>query len=346
MQELTSLGVKIHRLAEFDPDSCDLSKQDQAQIALFPRQLRSDVIQATGLVQRIKPTVLHGWQDRSALACGWVGLTNNIDRIVLSARNMQPQKRGMPQRYAEPLFQAFCQNPNVTMTANARACGEDYEAWLGLADGSIQTLRNGMRTETFRSVHGLRKRRRRGAEITIGGVFRLAANKRPLLWLRTLAALREVSPVKINARLIGRGPFRDDILALAEELDFADLQMADSLSSPEDIYGPMDVLLLMSRVEGLPNVVLEAHATGLPVAACDVGGVREALCQKTPSSGLLLPSDPNAREAAALLNDWLPEAMNSAEKVRQDFIEDHFGMTALANATQRLYQGNGWRDGG
>ncbi|SMY10359.1 glycosyltransferase [Flavimaricola marinus] len=343
LNELTAFGLNIHRLAGFGAETCVLSEQDQARIALFPRQLRSDIIQTAGLVQRIKPNVLHGWQDRSALACGWVGLTNNVDRVVLSARNMQPKKRGMMQRYAAPLFQAFNRDSRVRLTANASACAKDYEKWLGLSDGAVQTLQNGIRTDTFRSVLGRRHRNRQATEIMIGGVFRLAANKRPLLWLQTLAELRAISPVKIKARLIGRGPFRDDILALAKVLGFNDLQMEDSLNSAEEIYGPMDVLLLMSRVEGLPNVILEAHATGLPVAACNVGGVAEALCQEHPSSGLLLPSDPSARQAAFMLNEWLPEAVNGAADVRQNFVENRFGMAALASATRGLY-GNGVED--
>jgi len=38
-----------------------------------------------------------------------------------------------------------------------------------------------------------------------------------------------------------------------------------------------DMLLLPSHTEGLPNVVLEAMAMGVPVAGTDVGGVRDLL---------------------------------------------------------------------
>ena len=336
-EELSELGVKIHHLADYDSASCELSQADQARIAMFPAQLRSDVVQVTGVVQSLKPSVLHGWQDRSALACGWVGLTNNIDKIVLSARNMQPQKRGMMQEYAAPLLRAYCQNPRVTMTANADACAKDYEAWLGLPDKSIKTLRNGIKTDLYKPIRSSRQFRRKEAEITIGGVFRLAANKRPQLWLKTIAQLREICPFTIKARLVGRGPFHDEICDLATELKLTDLEMVDNLSDPNDIYGPMDALLLMSRIEGLPNVVLEAHATGMPVAACDVGGVREALCQCSPNGGLLLPTDPSPQDAAMLLNDWLPGAIGLDDQVRQDFIERKFSMSSLADRITHIY---------
>ena len=39
----------------------------------------------------------------------------------------------------------------------------------------------------------------------------------------------------------------------------------------------MDVVLLTSRHEGLPNVLLEAQSLGIPVVAPDVGGVGETI---------------------------------------------------------------------
>jgi glycosyltransferase involved in cell wall biosynthesis len=44
-----------------------------------------------------------------------------------------------------------------------------------------------------------------------------------------------------------------------------------------DIYNSADLLLAPSRVENLPNTVLEALACALPVVACDAGGMRDAV---------------------------------------------------------------------
>jgi len=42
-------------------------------------------------------------------------------------------------------------------------------------------------------------------------------------------------------------------------------------------YCAMDIFLLSSRKEGLPNVLLEAQFLNVPVVATDVGGVREVM---------------------------------------------------------------------
>lgn len=60
-----------------------------------------------------------------------------------------------------------------------------------------------------------------------------------------------------------------------------------------------DGLLLASRWEGLPNVILEALVAGLPVVATDVGGVRELV--EDGVSGLVVPPDDPAALATAIV---------------------------------------------
>ncbi len=60
-----------------------------------------------------------------------------------------------------------------------------------------------------------------------------------------------------------------DRLGLAERLRFFGVS-----DQAEAALAAMDVLLLCSKVEGLPNVLIEAQWVGTPVVASDVGGVR------------------------------------------------------------------------
>jgi glycosyltransferase involved in cell wall biosynthesis len=71
------------------------------------------------------------------------------------------------------------------------------------------------------------------------------------------------------------------------------------------------VLVLSSLEEGLPNVVLEAMASGLPVIATEVGGLPEVV--EHGRTGLLVPS-----RSADALADALSLLLND-EKIRAAF---------------------------
>ena len=85
-----------------------------------------------------------------------------------------------------------------------------------------------------------------------------------------------------------------------------------------------DLILLTSRVEGIPNVLLEAQGLGLPVVATDVGGVREGVTDET---GLVVRSHeagPIANAVIKIVND---RRFRERARVRgPEFIAERFGM--------------------
>ena len=82
----------------------------------------------------------------------------------------------------------------------------------------------------------------------------------------------------VELHLIGDGPERKRLEAQAMSLGVADLiHWWGWQSDARAIYESLDALVLPSRTEGLPNVVLEAMAMGVPVAATNVGGVSDLL---------------------------------------------------------------------
>lgn len=89
--------------------------------------------------------------------------------------------------------------------------------------------------------------------------------------------------------LLGDGPLREDIRARREELGLADrVHLLGSRTDASELVAGADVLLLPSLVEGLPGVVLEAAAHGVPAVASDVGGVCEVV--RDGETGLLFRS--------------------------------------------------------
>jgi glycosyltransferase involved in cell wall biosynthesis len=118
--------------------------------------------------------------------------------------------------------------------------------------------------------------------------------------------------------LVGSGPMQQQLqnrtneLGLAERVIFAGRRTHTEIP---DWMSAFDILVLPSRSEGCPNVVLEALASGVPTVGTTVGGVPELLDR---NNGVLVAPDDALSLAsgirAALEQDWSPDYLRSTVK--------------------------------
>lgn len=95
--------------------------------------------------------------------------------------------------------------------------------------------------------------------------------------------------------IVGDGPLRPDLERLAAELD-APVIFTGVRSDARALMGAADVVVMPSRWEGLPLTALEALASGTPLVATSVRGLRELVTDG--ENALLVPEDPDALAAA------------------------------------------------
>jgi glycosyltransferase involved in cell wall biosynthesis len=105
--------------------------------------------------------------------------------------------------------------------------------------------------------------------------------KDPEFLLKAFAALSErISVQQPHLVLAGKGPMRQSLESLASRLGIQDQTHFLGPQSASQIAAWMRraTLLVMTSInEGLPNVILEAQACGLPVVSTDVGGIHEVV---------------------------------------------------------------------
>lgn len=124
----------------------------------------------------------------------------------------------------------------------------------------------------------------------------LNPEKRPGMFVDLLDQL---SRTEWSARIVGDGPLRAHLEGRVEAAGLADRLSIDG--ALQDISGVLqwaDVLVQTSESEGLPGVVMEAAAAGVPSMAFDVGGTRELV--EHGISGWLMPEGDFERMAELL----------------------------------------------
>ena len=113
----------------------------------------------------------------------------------------------------------------------------------------------------------------------------IAPAKRPHLWLDVAERVAAAVP-RSRFVIVGDGALRAELQARIDGSGLGDrITLAGRQNPVEPWIAAMDTMLLASEVEGLPNVLLEAQALGVPVVTTDAGGSGEAKRTKDfPSS--------------------------------------------------------------
>lgn len=116
-----------------------------------------------------------------------------------------------------------------------------------------------------------------GAPLHVLCVGRLVADKGQLLLVEAVARLRERG-VPVRLTLVGDGAGRADVEAAVTRLgvgDAVDVTGALGQDRVRALYGEADVFCLPSFAEGIPVVLMEAMAMGVPVVSTRVMGIPE-----------------------------------------------------------------------
>lgn len=156
--------------------------------------------------------------------------------------------------------------------------------------------------------------------------------------LRAFSDVRKHRPDAVLL-LVGRGSLQGETEALAAELGLGDsVRFLGVRHDVPEVMTAADGYVMSSAWEGMPMVLLEAAAAGLPIIATRVGGNHEVV--RDQENGYLVPERDADRLAKAMRRLMeLPNNERRAMGVRgREHVRTHYGLQRVAEQWEALYR--------
>ena len=223
-------------------------------------------------------------------------------------------------------YKRWVLGPVLRSAARVIVLTEGYAEFVheryGVAADRIVVVPNGVSEEFFRSPS---EPASHDGPFRLLFVGRLAPQKNVTRLLRAMAATTR--PVELA--IVGEGEERAMLEDLISELHLGNVRMVGSRTGADLVswYRWADAFVSPSDKEGMPLVILEAMAAGLPVVSTDVPGSRETI----GTDGLLTPVDPEAMASAIDRLSCDPQLAAELSRRARERASRHLWPVVLAN---------------
>jgi len=150
-------------------------------------------------------------------------------------------------------------------------------------------------------------------EICLGFIGRMVPQKAPERFVTALAAVAGRFP-SVRGVMLGTGPLEAAVHQVAREAGVEERIVWVTDQPGPAVLPAYDMLVMPSLYEGMPYVLLEALAVGVPIVATDIGGAIEAIDDGV--TGFIVPQNDGdaliARIAALIGDEALRQSMSAA----------------------------------
>jgi len=217
---------------------------------------------------------------------------------------------------------------------------KDIMKYDGIDSSKILVIPNGIDIERFDPKGNFANIREefliKKSDIVIGFIGRIVSVKGLEYLIDALLFLKEEFK-NIKLLITGEGSLLDRLYEKAKENSVNNsVIFTGRRRDIPDILSCIDIFVMPSIAEGLPNSLLEAMAMGKPIVATEVGGIPE-LIRNGVNGILVLPRDPGALATAIkglIVNSQSAAKMGQAAK---DLVHDNLSIKAIAQKWQSLY---------
>jgi glycosyltransferase involved in cell wall biosynthesis len=289
------------------------------------------------IVRAWKPDVVHSHMVHANLMARALRLLVPIPVLVSTIHNVYE---------GGPLLMAAYRATNGLvdhMTIISQAAADRFVGERIVPQRLLTVIANGVDTERMRDVPpGTRAGLRSALQVSEDRFVWLAVGRFETAkdypnMLRAFAGVRarEAQAVLV---IVGQGSLQGEAEALTAELGLGGaVRFLGARSDIPAVMSAADGYVMSSAWEGMPMVLLEAAAAGLPIVATAVGGNGEVV--RDGESGFLVPArDPAALAEGMLRLMALPQAPRRAMGERgREHVRGNYGLHRVAERWERVY---------
>ncbi len=260
------------------------------------------------VIRQQRPDVLLTFLHQANIIGRISGRSAGVARIICSVRVADRRwSVRIPEWLTSCCVDHYAAVSQTVADVHAKLCG--------LSQDRFSVIRNGVDIEAIDAIPAI-DRTQLGCtdeDFIILNAGRLTEQKAPddvLSAVRGLVKDQQEIRHRVKLVFIGDGPLKSKLEQSITNNGMQDLvRLLGHRSDVISIMKAASVLVLASRWEGLPNVILEAQAAGLPVIASSVDGVQELVIDR--QTGRLFPAGDVPR-LAEILTEFLQSPESAA----------------------------------
>ncbi|HHO51517.1 MAG TPA: glycosyltransferase [Deltaproteobacteria bacterium] len=292
----------------------------------------------TGLrrqLSRLAPTVIHSHTLPANFAARAVRpLLRRHPVLVTSAHNVWEGD------WKRMLFYRLTDRVADLTTNCSIAAVERYVRIKAAPAHRIRYMPNGIDTDRFRPDPAIRNAKR--GELGLGDAFTWLAVGRMTEqkdWPNVLEGARQALGAGDRLLIVGDGELKGAVEQGIRDRGLEDrVQHLGTRTDIPELMCAADGYLMGSAWEGLPIVLLEASAAGLPIVATDVGG-NDQLVRPGQTGWLVQPRDPEAlAEGMSSLRELDPSVRARLGAAARDHVSERYSMAAIAARWVAIYE--------
>jgi glycosyltransferase involved in cell wall biosynthesis len=291
------------------------------------------------LIREVRPALVHCWLDYCNVIGGLAADLVGVPKLILSGRSLAPDNFLIFQPYMAPAYHALLNRRKALFLNNSEAGARDYARWLNIPRSRFQVIHNGVE---FPNVPPGSRETVRGQlripqeAIVVGSIIGFREEKRPLLWTEMALALHKAYP-KVRFLVFGDGPLLETCRSFVAANDLAEIVVLPGFTTDSwAALSAMDIFVLTSRAEGLPNVMIEAQAMGLPTVCTGTGGMFETFVEGITGFGV---SSATAEALAEVVGRLIQDSVlrEQMSKAAKHHARETFGIEQMIDRTLEAY---------